>query len=149
MLADEHIARRRWMGILAAAAPAEVALCLEAVADVPPHVVLRRPEIGLVMVRGRIGGDGAPFNMGEMTVTRCSIRLPSGITGHAWIAGRAPRQAEQAAILDAMLQEAGTDSPLPTMVERLAVIQDQRRAAASRKVAATKVDFFTLVRGED
>ena len=30
------------------------------------------------MVRGRVGGTGAPFNLGEMSVTRCSVRLADG-----------------------------------------------------------------------
>ena len=34
--------------------------------------LLRGPETGLVTVRGRIGGGGAPFNTGEATVTRAT-----------------------------------------------------------------------------
>ena len=44
--------------------------------------LLRGPETGLVTVRGRIGGGGAPFNLGEATVTRASIRLEDGTVGH-------------------------------------------------------------------
>ena len=56
------------------------------------------------MARGRPGGDGAPFNLGEMTVTRCTVRLEDGTVGHAYVAGRDMRQAELAAVLDAVLQ---------------------------------------------
>ena len=48
----------------------------------PDYVALRAPETGLVMVRGRIGGTGAPFNVGEMTVTRCSV--PVNVNGTAY-----------------------------------------------------------------
>ncbi|MFN0115117.1 MAG: phosphonate C-P lyase system protein PhnG, partial [Paracoccaceae bacterium] len=55
------------MGLLARARPARLAALLPAL---PPHQALRGPEIGLVMVRGRVSGTGAPFNLGEMAVTR-------------------------------------------------------------------------------
>ena len=66
---------------------------------------MRGPETGLVMVRGRAGGSGSPFNLGEMTVTRCTVQLGSGTAGHAYIAGRDERQAELAAVADALLQD--------------------------------------------
>ncbi len=66
---------------------------------------MRGPEGGLVMVRGRAGGGGAPFNLGEMTVTRCTVRLGSGLVGHAYVAGREPRRAELAALVDALMQD--------------------------------------------
>ncbi len=33
------------------------------------------PRPGMTLVRGRMGGTGSPFNLGEMTVTRCVVRL--------------------------------------------------------------------------
>jgi alpha-D-ribose 1-methylphosphonate 5-triphosphate synthase subunit PhnG len=137
------------MSILAKARPDEVAHCWSKLDRSLPYDLLRRPETGLVMVRGRIGGDGAPFNLGEMTVTRCSVRLASGIVGHAWIAGRATKQAEQAALLDALLQTPGKHSEIEVELEHLAGLQAARRDKAARKAAATRVDFFTMVRGED
>lgn len=143
--------RQRWMALLAKAPAEELDESwsrLEGSPGIPAFAFLRRPEIGLTLVRGRIGGDGAAFNLGEMTLTRCSVRLASGVVGHAWIAGRRKQQAERAAILDAMLQE----SPLPSLhaeLDWLEARQAARRLAQSRKSAATKVEFFTLVRGED
>ncbi len=67
--------------------------------------VLRGPEAGLVMVRGRTGGGGAPFNLGEMTTTRCTVRTDAGFVGHAYVAGRDERLAEVAALADALLQD--------------------------------------------
>ena len=46
----------------------------ERLGTLPDYRVLRGPEAGLVMVRGRTGGGGAPFNLGEMTATRCTVR---------------------------------------------------------------------------
>jgi alpha-D-ribose 1-methylphosphonate 5-triphosphate synthase subunit PhnG len=65
---------------------------------------LRRPEIGLVMVQGRISGTGAPFPAGEMTVTRAAVRLQSGELGIGYVGGRAPHQAELVALIDALGQ---------------------------------------------
>src|SRR3954452_8359469 len=104
--APEIARRRRWMGVLARAGAAEIAALLAAgPAPLPLHRRLRGPEIGLVMARGRQGGDGAPFNLGEMTVTRCSVRLEDGTVGHSYVAGRDAGQAELAAVLDAALQD--------------------------------------------
>ena len=89
------------MGLLARAKPQRLA---ELFPDLPPHELLRAPEIGAVMVRGRIGGSGQPFNLGEMTVTRCALRLASGAVGHGHVQGRDKDHARRAAVLDALMQ---------------------------------------------
>jgi alpha-D-ribose 1-methylphosphonate 5-triphosphate synthase subunit PhnG len=141
-------ARRRWMGILAKARPEEVDACWSRLGGPPAYDLLRRPETGLVMVRGRVGGDGPAFNLGEMAVTRCSVRLADGTVGHAWIAGRAAAQAEQAAVIDALLQGSGGHGALADELHRLDLAHAARRDDSARKAAATRVDFFTMVRGE-
>jgi len=146
--------RRRWMGVLAKAAPEEVAAVWSRLGPAPDYTLLRRPETGLVMVRGRVGGDGAPFNLGEMTVTRCSVRLGAGPVGHAWVghawvAGRRPDHAERAAVLDALMQDPARRPAVAPEIDRLEALQAERRAVAAREAAATRVDFFTMVRGED
>lgn len=146
---DANDARRRWMGILAKATPDEVDLCWRALPAPPAYDLLRRPEMGMVMVRGRTGGDGAPFNLGEMTVTRCSVRLADGTVGHAWRAGRAPLHSERAAVLDAVLQQGGGGQDLADRLRQVEQALTDRRTDTARKVAATKVDFFTMTRGED
>lgn len=140
--------RQRWMGVLAKARPDEIGKLWERLAP-PAYAWLRRPETGLIMVRGRAGGDGAPFNLGEMTVTRCSVRLEGGPVGHAWVAGRDALHAERAAVMDALLQSPAPTAELVEGVDALERAQAERRLAASRKAAATKVEFFTMVRGED
>ena len=148
--AKDHDARRQWMGVLAKSPEAELARLWPDLGALPDWVHLRRPEVGLVMVRGRMGGDGGPFNLGEMTVTRCSVRLEGGAVGHAWVAGRGPAHAEMAAVADALLQmSAWRDKVGAALVAPLARLLAENKASAGRKAAATRVDFFTMVRGED
>lgn len=138
--------RRRWLSVLAKAKPAEVIAAWDALPRRPRYEALRRPETGLVLVRGRAGGGGDPFNLGEMTVTRCAVRLDGGETGLGYVGGRDKRHAEIAACVDAMMQSAELRPEVEGAVERLAEAQAERRLAAARKAAATKVDFFTMVR---
>jgi len=106
---------------------------------------LRGPESGLVMVRGRAGGGGAPFNLGEMTVTRCTVRTADGQIGHAYVRGRDARQAELAAALDALLQDPVRGAALHAgVIVRLAAEQAAGRSETARKAAATKVQFFAM-----
>lgn len=148
-------ARSVWMSILAKSDPEELGRVWESLDDKPKWRWLRKPETGLVMVRGRAGGTGAAFNLGEMTVTRCAVVTKSdeggrGFTGQGYLAGRDRRHAELAALFDALLQDASRrpvleDTLLKPLEDELAA----KRRTASVKSAATKVDFFTLVRGED
>ena len=133
------------MAVLARAGAEEIAARLADVSPPPPHRRLRGPETGLVMVRGRAGGDGAPFNLGEMTVTRCAVRLADGTVGHAYVAGRDGRQAELAALLDALLQDPVRRPALEAaVIAPLAAAQAAAREAVARRAAATRVEFFTM-----
>lgn len=136
--------RKRWMAVLARASRAEI----EALAgpDLPAHELMKAPETGTVMVEGRAGGAGRRFNLGEATMTRCIVRLSDGAMGFSYALGRDGRKARLAAILDARLQSEN-DSALRQGISRLAEAQAATRDLASRKAAATRVDFFTLVRG--
>lgn len=107
---------------------------------------LRKPHTGLVMIRGRAGGTGSPFNLGEMTVSRCTLQLACGTVGHGYVQGRDHAHAELAAKLDALLQKDAT--LFERVIEPLRQLQTQRSQERSRKAAATKVEFFTMVRGE-
>ena len=139
-------ARKTWMGLLARAKPARLAELFPAL---PSHDLLRQPEIGAVMVQGRIGGTGLPFNLGEMTVTRCSLRLASGAVGHAHVQGRDKGHALRAAAVDALMQTAEAAEVQAAVLTPLQDAETARRASRAAKAAATKVEFFTLVRGED
>lgn len=138
--------RKDWMGLLARAKPARLA---ELFPDLPEHSLLRAPEVGAVMVRGRIGGDGDAFNLGEMTVTRCSLALAGGAVGHAHVQGRDKGHALRAAVLDALLQSPEGAALRAGVLAPLRAEEAARRAARAAKAAATRVEFFTLVRGED
>lgn len=137
--------RQRWMAVLARATRAEVERL--AGADLPAHEVLKAPETGTVMVEGRAGGAGRRFNLGEATMTRCVVRLEDGAMGFAYALGRDGRKARLAAILDARLQGEAGHGELKRGIAALAASQAMARDLDSRKAAATKVDFFTLVRG--
>jgi alpha-D-ribose 1-methylphosphonate 5-triphosphate synthase subunit PhnG len=143
--AGPQIARRHWMSVLARASADEIATLLAEFPALPEHVRLRGPEAGLVMLRGRAGGGGAAFNLGEMTVTRCTVRIADGHVGHAYVTGRDAGQAELAALLDAALQDPERHAALQEAV--IAPLADRQRAAreaAARRAAATRVDFFTM-----
>lgn len=141
--------RKSWMSLLAKAPEGRIADLLDAAIDRPEFAWLRPPEIGSVMVRGRTGATGAPFNLGEMTVTRCSLRLASGEVGHAYVQGRRKACAEAAALVDALMQTEQAETTRKAVLEVLQAEHDGARAARAEKAAATKVDFFTMVRGED
>lgn len=142
--------RRRWMSVLAKARSEELEAAWVGIADKPDFQWLRKPETGLVMVRGRAGGDGVKFNLGEVSVTRCALRCAGGRIGMAYVQGRSARHAELAALCDALLQDAQRAGEIEARVIRpLEQAWQARRAERSRKAAATRVEFFTLVRGED
>lgn len=144
---DRIASRQGWMGLLARARPARLAALVQD--PLPAHVVLRRPEIGAVMLRGRIGGTGAPFNLGEMTVTRCTVQLEGGAVGHAHVQGRDKAHALRAALVDALMQTDAADRLRDGVLAVLAAEEEAARAERAAKAAATRVEFFTLVRGED
>jgi len=141
--------RRAAMAAFAAAETAELRGGVGSMGSDDP-VEIRKPETGLVMIRGRIGGDGAPFNVGEATVTRCVVQIASGETGFSYILGRDHEKARLAALCDALWQSSDRRAQIETLViapvrERLAREREEARAETD----ATRVDFFTLVRGED
>jgi len=139
-------ARQGWLSTLAKAPASEVLKLWEDVVA-PESQVLRPAETGMVMVRGRTGGAGNPFNLGEMTVTRCAIRLATGETGIGYVAGRDKAHAYAAAVADAMLQSSvWHDQVRDGLIEPLQHAADERRDAISRKAKATQVEFFTMVR---
>lgn len=146
---DPNAARKAWLSVLAKAAARDVDALWSVAGFDPAHDVLRAPEIGAVMVRGRAGAVGAPFNLGEMTVTRASVRLTTGTVGHGYVQGRDKVHALRAALLDALMQ---TDKAAEVEAAVIAPLREAARSARAQrtaKAAATKVDFFTIARGED
>lgn len=140
--------RRSWMGLMARAPAGRVAALLDGATARPDFAWLRAPEYGSVMVRGRTGASGAPFNLGEMTVTRCALSLSGGEVGHAYLQGRRRADAEAAALVDALMQTGAAADLRPRVLDILASEAADRRATRAAKAAATRVDFFTMMRGE-
>ena len=155
--AASSAARRAWMAVLARTPRADLEAALQRALQgrpSPAYDWLRPPEIGLAMVRGRIGGSGDPFNLGEATVTRATLRLyasgdAAATVGVACHLGRDRRRAELAALADALLQlPEHHDSLQRLLIEPFAAQQQARRAQQHQDAAATRVEFFTMVRGD-
>jgi alpha-D-ribose 1-methylphosphonate 5-triphosphate synthase subunit PhnG len=101
------------------------------------------------MVRGRIGGDGAPFNLGEATVSRAAVRLATGEVGFGYTLGRDLQKARLIALCDAMMQSRKlADAVEAKVLTPLRTSMAAERCRKSAEAAATRVDFYTLVRGE-
>jgi alpha-D-ribose 1-methylphosphonate 5-triphosphate synthase subunit PhnG len=145
---QQNIGRKAALDVLAAAPAKAMAELWDRLADKPVHTRLRGPEVGLVMVRGRAGGGGAPFNLGEATVSRASVRIATGEVGHGYNLGRDLAKAEVIAIIDALWQRdaARVEAEIVEPLRALAATADQKRRD---EAAATKVDFFTMVRGDN
>lgn len=142
-------ARQHWMAVLARADANAMEEAWHGLDRQPAWEYLRRPETGLVMVRGRMGGSGGRFNIGEMTLTRCAVRLlDSGIAGFGYVAGYAHERAMWAALFDSLLQDAEHGPAVMAALitpEAERIQKDKKRA--SKRAAATRASFFTLERG--
>jgi alpha-D-ribose 1-methylphosphonate 5-triphosphate synthase subunit PhnG len=149
MTVAEQMARQDWMRVLALSERKDIEAACRRLAPLPDYRLVRGPEIGMVMVQGRTGGVGAPFNLGEATVTRCTLQVDQGAAGTAYVLGRDRHHAELAALLDAMLMDPERQPDvMSTVVRPLASILRAREAEQAKKTAATKVEFFTMARGD-
>lgn len=143
-------ARQRWMGVLARAGTDALEAAWAGLAVRPGYRMLRPPETGLVMVRGRTGGTGRDFNLGEMSATRCAVQFEDGVIGIGYVAGRSARHAELAAAFDAMLQcDVWREEVEETVIAPLAQAERARRDMERAGTESSRVEFFTMVRGED
>ena len=140
--------RREWLSLLATSKAQTLASLWTETGLAPDYVMLRKTETGSVMVRGRAGSVGKAFNLGEMTVTRASLRLADGTVGHGWCQGRNRKQAETAALIDALMQGPESARLEAAVFQPLRDAQTEQRRTRAEKAAATKVDFFTMARGD-
>ncbi|MEL7035904.1 MAG: phosphonate C-P lyase system protein PhnG [Cyanobacteria bacterium J06592_8] len=143
--------RQAWMAILAKASLEQLQEQMKQLDPLPEYSFLRPPEIGLTMVRGRAGGTGQIFNLGEMTLTRCVIQLASEqiITGFGYVAGRSHLHAELAAVADALMQhDHWCEQARKIIIEPLQAEANCQHQTQRSQTAATQVNFFTLARGE-
>lgn len=147
-MSQASTSRQEAMGVLNHAAPARLRELWNAWPEKPGFHRVRGPETGLVMVRGRAGGGGNPFNLGEATVTRATVRLETGEVGHSYCLGRDGDKAVQAALFDALWQR----DPATVEAEVLTPLRTEQAEADNLRrdeTAATRVDFFTMVRGDN
>lgn len=146
---SDYLTRPAWLAVLARATLAQLEVMAPAAGDLLTLKQVRPPEIGMVMLRGRVGGTGNPFNLGEASVVRCAVRLGEGPLGVSYALGRDKRRVELAALFDALLQDPNHHDELQrSLIAPLALAQAQARAHTQRDVAGSKVEFFTFVRGE-
>jgi alpha-D-ribose 1-methylphosphonate 5-triphosphate synthase subunit PhnG len=141
-----QIARAAWMGCVARADPVALRQAMDMLGPLPTWRVLRAPQVGLVMARGRAGATGDAFNLGEVTATRCAVEV-EGATGYAYVLGRDRDHALAAAVCDALMQTNRRGEIEEKVLRPLAEAEAGRAADRARKAAATRVEFFTLVRG--
>ncbi len=142
--------RKQWMSVLARASWPELEAHWLAQALTPDYQLIRAPEIGLTQVRARMGATGRTFNLGDVTVTRAVVKLASGELGYSYIRGRNKPHAELAAVIDALMQSRAAHEQLSQgLIVPLAALKAEQEECYRREVAASKVDFFTMVRGED
>jgi len=153
--APQEVVRQRRMAALAFADEATLEAEAAKLVDSFSYTFLRRPEAGMVMLEGRAGNSGQRFNVGEMLITRCVLRLEpqgsgSATEGYAFVQGNRPRHAELAALFDALLQqEEWAESLDRSLIASLVAKREEKLRKRVEETAPTKVDFFTLVRGED
>jgi len=141
-------ARQRWLAVLAQAPRALLEQHAAALPDTG-FTRLRAPEIGLTMVRARIGNRGDRFNVGDATVTRCVVRHRDAdghvSAGVGYVLGRDEARAEWVARLDALLQHPSHHKPLMRdVVGPLAAETSRLRAVAASRIASSRVSFDTL-----
>lgn len=143
-------ARQQWLATLAHSRSEDLLRFWQQLEIDPECEVIRQPEVGLTRLQGRMGGTGDAFNFADTTITRAVIRLADGTLGYGFIQGRDKHKAMLVAIADALLQQTEFHLRLQThLIQPLAELQQLAKANTAKEMASSKVDFFTLVRGED
>lgn len=143
-------ARQRWLAVLAHSEPAQLLTHWQALALAPAYDILRAPETGLTRLQARMGGTGKRFILGDTTVTRAVIRLENGLCGYSYVMTRNKAHAELCALLDALLQQSSTTETIHQhIITPLAAQRQEKLTQRAREIASSRVDFFTLVRGDN
>lgn len=144
---NENRDRAGWMAVLARATRSEIVAAVEKI-DMPDIDIVKPAEVGTIMLEGRAGGSGQRFNAGEATMTRCVVRVGETL-GFSYALGRDKEKAVLCAALDGLLQNpAHRNEIFEHVIAPIAAAYAKRQEEASRRAAATKVDFFTMVRGD-
>ncbi|WP_233961731.1 phosphonate C-P lyase system protein PhnG [Pectobacterium versatile] len=147
---DTLTRRQHWLSVLAFSPVVELEKRWQTLNLHPQYALLRSTEIGLTRLQARMGGTGKRFVLGDMTITRAVVRLADGTCGYSYVAGRDKTHAERCAVIDALLQLPESHDRLqehlikPLAAQRVALCEQR-----AREIASSKVDFFTLVRGDN
>jgi len=146
----EQTIRQHWIAVLSKVEVKDLEEVWQRLKEKPEYDCLRPPETGLIMVRARAEGTGSLFHLGEMTITRCTVQVKNGFRGTAYVMGRNRRHAELAALIDALLQDPNQHASLMDLLIRpLELILRKRKSVMAHKVEGTRVEFFTMVRGDE
>lgn len=147
---EKQTDRQRWLSVLAHSSAALLETHWQALNLQPAFTLIRPAEIGLTRLQARMGATGKRFVMGDATVTRAVVQLSDGTLGYSYLLGRDKAHAERCALLDALLQQPETRQLLEEkIITPLAAWRDEQRQLRAREIASSKVDFFTLVRGDN
>jgi len=147
---EQQTDRQRWLSVLAHSSAALLEAHWQALNLQPAFTLVRPAEIGLTRLQARMGATGKRFVMGDATVTRAVVQLDDGTLGYSYLLGRDKAHAERCALLDALLQQPETRQLLEEkIITPLAAWRDEQRQLRAREIASSKVDFFTLVRGDN
>lgn len=149
MTTEKNPQRQKNLSILAKASLVTMRKYWESIGANATFVFLKKPEVGMAMVRAQAGGGSEDFNMGEMTMTRCVVRLDSEEIGYGFVAGRSKKKSELIAIIDASWQTESLKKIIEEkIIDPLYRLQIYREQKVAEDTKTSKVNFFTMVRGE-
>ncbi len=142
--------RQHWMSVLAHSTASQLDALWQTVALQPAYTPVRPAEIGLTRLQARMGGSGKSFVMGAATVTRAVVQLTDGTLGFSYVLGRDKAHAERCALVDALMQQPETHALIhEKIIAPLAALRHEQRQVRAQQIASSKVDFFTLMRGDN
>ncbi|RVK89399.1 phosphonate C-P lyase system protein PhnG [Sinorhizobium meliloti] len=139
--------RDTWLSVLATASPTLLSNCWEALPVKPDFTWIREPQFETVMLRARADGEGGCFNLGEMTVTRCSVQLEDRTVGIGCIGGRDKRHAAIAAVVDAMMLDGSWLESARNIVLSAQEADRISQSEVATKVRETEVSFSMSIAG--
>ncbi|MGK3137061.1 phosphonate C-P lyase system protein PhnG [Pantoea trifolii] len=146
----QQTARQHWLSVLAHSDANQLEAHWQPLRLNADFERIRPAETGLTRLQARMGGSGKRFVMGDATVTRAVVKLHDGTLGFSYVLGRNKAHAERCALIDALLQQPETQALLQEkLIAPLAALREEQRQLRAREIASSKVDFFTLVRGDN
>lgn len=141
--------RQSWISLLGSADKPRLQQAWDEIRPKVTHTLVSGPETGLVMVRAREDGEGPRFNLGEMTVSKCVLKVDDTYLGYGMVMGSDLKHAKLAALLDGLCQHPGFGPALKAgLLKDLSQQREEQEAAMAEEASRTRVEFFTLKRGE-